>query len=224
MRTIMPLTRVLEPEEMDTDEEAREYDAMDHRAVNVAFAEELLALRPRLGRTLDDGTGTAQIPVELARRAPAARIVAIDLADWMLRLARRNVEHSALSGVIALERADAKRLRFEEGSFDCVMSNSLIHHVPDPRVALSEMRRVLAPGGLLFLRDLARPATDSDVSALVDRYARGASERQRALFDASLRAALTVEEMASVAREVGMASARVTMSSDRHVTLVYEVE
>ena len=61
----MPLRRVLEPEVMDSDEEARDYDAMDHAGVNAAFCDDLTALAPDLGAVLDVGTGTARIPATI---------------------------------------------------------------------------------------------------------------------------------------------------------------
>ena len=106
----MPISRVLEPEVMDSPEEASAYDAMDHGQVNAAFCADLLALTPSpdLARVLDVGTGTALIPVELCRRHPGARVVGIDLAPSMLEVGRRNVERAALSGVVSLGLADAK--------------------------------------------------------------------------------------------------------------------
>src|SRR5438876_5952427 len=86
------LPRVLEPEVMDSAEEARDYDAMDHSQVNRLFVADFLAFyAPRAGDTLlDVGTGTAQIPIELCRQNTDARIVAVDLAEHMLRVARDN--------------------------------------------------------------------------------------------------------------------------------------
>jgi ubiquinone/menaquinone biosynthesis C-methylase UbiE len=65
------------------------------------------------------GTGTALIPIELCRRASSARVVAIDLAGWMLRLAAANVERAGLGAAISVERADAKALPYEDASFSC---------------------------------------------------------------------------------------------------------
>src|SRR5262249_7493785 len=121
----MSLSRVLEPEVMDSKEEAADYDAMDHGAVNARFCEDVLALSPELDPTLDVGTGTALIPIELCRRAPAARVVAIDLADSMLALGARNVARAGLGHAITLRRADAKALDHERASFACVISNSI---------------------------------------------------------------------------------------------------
>jgi len=220
--TAMKIPRILEPEVMDTEEEAVDYDAMAHASVNARFCEDLLALGPALSSTLDVGTGTAQIPIALCRRAPEARVTATDLADWMLKLGAANVERAGLSGVVSVQRADAKALPFEEGSFTVVMSNSIVHHIPEPGPALAEMRRVLRPGGWLFVRDLIRPQTDAEVRALVDRYAADANERQRGLFDASLRAALTLEEVRAIARDIGVPDEAVQATSDRHWTLAFQ--
>jgi ubiquinone/menaquinone biosynthesis C-methylase UbiE len=189
--------------------------------VNARFCEELLALSPDLRRTLDVGTGTAQIPIELCRRAVEARVLALDLAESMLRLGSRNVENAGLSGCIILARVDAKELGREAGAFSTVMSNSIIHHIPEPRLALAEMWRALAPGGLLFVRDLARPEDDRTVLRLVETYTKNESTRQQALFEASLRAALSLEEARLMAGSLGIPEKAVQMTSDRHYTIVY---
>ncbi len=197
------LARVLEPEAMDTELEARDYDAMDHREVNRRFVADFLAaaadnaLLRGLARyeVLDLGTGTAQIPIELCAHDPRAHIMAVDLAKEMLRLAAENVVRRGLADRIALDQADAKQLPYKSGRFAAVISNSIVHHVPEPRAALAEAVRVVAPGGLLFIRDLARPRDDAEVGRLVAQYAAGANDHQRALFDASLRAALSLGEI-----------------------------
>lgn len=217
----MSLSRVLEPEAMDSEEEAREYDAMDHGAVNARFCDDLLALGPDLASTLDVGTGTALIPIELCRRAPAARVVAIDLADSMLALGARNVERVGLSQAITLVHADAKSLPHQDGTFACVVSNSIVHHIPDAAPVFGELLRVLAPGGCLFVRDLLRPETDAAVRALVETYAANETPRQRDLFEASLRASFTLTEMREIARFNGLPESAVTQTSDRHWTLAW---
>ena len=219
----MSLPRVLEPEVMDTASEARDYDAMDHAAVNARFVEDLLGAGPDLGSTLDVGTGTALVAIELRRRAPEARVLAVDLAEEMLALGRRNVEIAGVGG-IELQRADAKELPFATGAFRCVISNSLVHHLPDPAVGLEEMVRVLAPGGLLFVRDLFRPDDDAEVARLLALHAGRDTPSQRALFEASLRAALRVDEVRALAGALGVPASAVRATSDRHFTLSWRNE
>jgi ubiquinone/menaquinone biosynthesis C-methylase UbiE len=215
------LARMLEPELMDTDEDARQYDAMDHADVNAQFVTDLLtALQNRdlSKRVLDLGAGTAQIPIELARRASNVRITAVDAAGSMLALARRNIAAAGLSDRIELALADAKHLPFDAASFPVVISNSIVHHIPEPRAVLAEAIRVTAPAGLLFHRDLARPCDESELDRIVAAYAGDATPYQRRLFADSLRAALTLEETQSLVREFGFAPQSVRMTSDRHWT------
>lgn len=230
------LPRTLEPEVMDSAEEARDYDAMDHSEVNTRFCEDLLAADPRLAdpggaRTiLDVGTGTALIPIELLRRAPSARAVAIDLSTHMLALAERNVAKAGLSARVEIARRDAKRTGWADGAFDAVVSNSIVHHIPEPGAVLGEMWRLVARGGSMFVRDLSRPASDAEVDALVQRYGGTAPDdpeaharfvRQRGLFRDSLRAALTVDEVRSAVAAWGIPPGAVSLTSDRHWTLAH---
>src|SRR5262249_40882260 len=136
------LPRVLEPEVMDSPAEARDYDAMDHSQVNAAFAAGFLAFWEGQNPILDLGTGTAQIPREVCRQNAAARVVGIDLSENMLNIGRENVRRAGLDGRIRLERCDAKRLPYPDASFGAVMSNSIVHHIPEPVGVLAEALRV----------------------------------------------------------------------------------
>lgn len=211
------LPRVLEPELMDTPEEASGYDAMDHSSVNRAFVADFLSGH-RGGPVLDVGTGTAQIPIELCRQHPAATVVALDAAAHMLAVARENVDRAGLSARIELLLAPAQKLPFPDGRFPAVMSNSIVHHVPEPRAVLAEMVRVLAPGGWLFVRDLLRPADVERLDALVAQHAGDATPHQRQMFRDSLHAALTLEEVRGLVASLGLPPGDVTQTSDRHWT------
>jgi ubiquinone/menaquinone biosynthesis C-methylase UbiE len=225
------LARTLEPEVMDTEQEAADYDAMDHSEVSARFCDDLLAVRARLGRVLDVGTGTALIPIELCKREPDVRVDALDLAEHMLAVARRNVERTGLASRIKLAHLDAKSTGEPEGAYDAVVSNSIVHHIPEPRDVLREMWRLAARGGVLFVRDLVRPESEAAVDALVAAYApipagldagaRAMHERQSGLFAASLRAALSVDEVRAVVAPLGIPGDAVRATSDRHWTLAH---
>src|SRR3954452_15974501 len=223
------LQRVLEPELMDSDDDAREYDAMDHSTVNAQFVTDLLATfadwslkRPvQPGSSfniLDLGTGTAQIAIELARRAPNIHVTAVEAAESMVTLARENIVKAGFSGRIEVLNADAKQLPFASASFPVVISNSIVHHVAEPSTALADAIRVCTPGGLLFHRDLARPYDETQLKQLVENYAAGATEYQRKLFADSLRAALTLNDVRELVAAFGYPQETVQMTSDRHWT------
>lgn len=220
----MNLQRVLEPEVMDTFEEAIQYDAMDHGEVNRAFVDDLLAARVGAEEMeiLDVGTGTALIPVELCKRLSSCRVMAIDMAAHMLDLARYHIEIEDLRERIMLDRIDAKQLPWDDGHFDVVMSNSIVHHIPNPLDVLAECLRVTKPGGLLFLRDLLRPADDATLQRLVQAYAGDQNEHQRQMFADSLHAALNLDEIRKTVRQLGFPESTVSATSDRHWTWVAE--
>lgn len=216
----MPLARILEPEVMDSADEAQAYDAMDHQAVNQAFVADLLACGPLSGDILDLGTGTARIPILLCQQAPGVRVMAADLAIAMLELARYNVEIAGLRDRIVLDHVDAKQLPYPNDRFNCVISNSIIHHVPEPIVVFREAVRVVKPKGLLFFRDLARPDSNAQLECLVETYAANEDELARKMFAASLHAALTVQEVQALVATLGFDPTTVTMTSDRHWTWI----
>jgi len=203
---------------MNSSQEALEYDSMDHRAVNQKFVEDLLSVCPSPGDTLDLGTGTAQIPIALCRAEPECRVLAADAAISMLELARYNVEAAGLINRIQLTHVDAKSLPFEDGMFLTVMSNSIVHHIPEPAAVFAEAVRVTAGGGLLFFRDLLRPDEEATLNQLVATYAADCNEHQRRMFAESLHAALSLDEVRELVAQLGFAASTVTQTSDRHWT------
>jgi ubiquinone/menaquinone biosynthesis C-methylase UbiE len=212
------LERVLEPEVMDSAEEARDYDSMDHSGVNQLFVGDLLAFHAAPVRVLDVGTGTAQIPIELCQRHPVVRVVAIDMAQHMLDVGRRNVERAGFTDRIELRLCDAKQMPFGDALFDCIMSNSIVHHIPAPLGVFAEMARVVHAGGVLFVRDLLRPADLDALRHFVNTYAGDANAHQQKMFGDSLHAALTLDEVRAMVAQVGFDPASVQQTSDRHWT------
>lgn len=212
------LPRILEPEVMDSTEEARDYDAMDHREVNGVFVADFLAVWDGRSPVLDVGAGTAQIPIELCRRHASVRVTAIDLAEQMLRVAADNVRRAGLDERIRLERQDAKRLPYADGAFAAVISNSIVHHIPEPAAVVAEMVRVTAPNGILFVRDLLRPEDEPSLRRLVDLHAAGANAHQRKMFADSLHAALTLAEVRHLVADRGFDPDTVRQTTDRHWT------
>ncbi len=212
------LERVLEPEVMDSAAEADDYDAMDHSHVNQVFVNNLLQLRDDLTNVLDVGTGTAQIPLALCVRHVTVRIVAIDMAAHMLRVGQRNIDRAGMGERIRLQRCDAKKMPFADASFDTAMSNSIVHHIPEPFAVMAEMVRVVKPGGRLFVRDLLRPADLASLRGFVRLYAGDANAHQQQMFADSLHAALTLDEVRAMLTRLGFNAASVQQTSDRHWT------
>jgi ubiquinone/menaquinone biosynthesis C-methylase UbiE len=212
------MERVLEPEVMDSLTEAIEYDAMDFTEVNTAFAKSALALGPPQGIILDAGTGPGRIPVLISQMRSKWQIIAIDAAKSMLKVAAQHVQEANLQSSIRLELVDAKSLPYEDGHFDMIISNSLVHHLPDPLPFFKELKRVVKSNGGIFIRDLIRPENAEIMNALVDGIGEEYDEYQKKLFRDSLHAALTLDEVNQLISLSGLLNVKVYQSSDRHWT------
>jgi ubiquinone/menaquinone biosynthesis C-methylase UbiE len=215
------LQRIPEPEVMDSPAEAIAYDAMDFVEVNNAFAQAAIAIAQPLaqGLILDAGTGTARIPIAIARQQPQWQIIGIDLAKSMLELGKRNIEQAGLQAQIQLECIDAKQMPYPNGHFDMVISNSIVHHLSNPIAFFQELLRVLKPNGGIFLRDLSRPDNLEILNDLVDSIGIEYDEEQKRLFRDSLHAAFTVTEIQAIATAAGITDTNIYQSSDRHWTM-----
>ena len=98
------------------------------------------------------------------------------------------------------------------------MSNSILHHIPQPADVLGEAVRVAKPGAIFFWRDLIRPADEGTVEQFVAVYAGRKNRHQQKLFRDSLRAALCVDEMRELVSNLDFDPEGVQATSDRHWT------
>jgi ubiquinone/menaquinone biosynthesis C-methylase UbiE len=213
------MQRVLEPEVMDSWEEAIDYDAMNFLEVNTAFSQRVSQLGPSSSaKILDAGTGTARIPILLCQLHPQWQVFGIDLAQNMLKIGSQHIEAAGLQNQIVLELVDAKQLPYEDGQFEMVISNSLVHHLPDPLPFFMELKRVLQPQGAICIRDLLRPPDAATMSALVESIGTQYNTHQKKLFRDSLHAALTIDEVNQLIAQAGIQDVKIYQSSDRHWT------
>ncbi len=221
------MKRILEPELMDTIEAARQYNRMDHADVNRRFIDDLIAFADQCQSegydglatdVADVGTGTALIPIELCRRDDRVRVLAVDDAINMLDLAIYNIEAANMRDRITLAKNDAKSLTFQDNTFDTTICNSVIHHSPAPDKCFSELHRVTATSGILFVRDLVRPQSEEIAKQWVQQYAGDATDYCQRLFLESFRASLTLTEVQKIVVDLGYDAQTVASTSDRHWT------
>ena len=205
---------------MDTPEDAQEFEEMDHSEVNRIFVDDLLA-GGEIGKyVVDLGCGPAAIPIELCSREENVQVMAIDSAISMLEVAKIQIDFAGLLDQVFLEHADVKDMgEFEPDMAETVMSNSLIHHLAQPELALQSALYLLKPGGRLFIRDLYRPDSNETVEKLVSQYVSNETQYAQQLFRQSLCASLTLDEIQDVAGGFGISKEHVQMTSDRHWTI-----
>jgi demethylmenaquinone methyltransferase / 2-methoxy-6-polyprenyl-1,4-benzoquinol methylase len=108
-------------------------------------------------RLLDVAAGTADLAIAAARRHPDIRVTGVDFVREMLIPGRQKIAAQGLADRIRLLPADAMMLPFPDGSFDAVGIAFGIRNMPDRLRALREMRRVLVPGGRIFVLEMNFP-------------------------------------------------------------------
>ncbi|HEV3204575.1 MAG TPA: methyltransferase domain-containing protein, partial [Gemmataceae bacterium] len=135
-----------------------------------------------------------------------------------LIVGRENVHRAELAGRIRLEKEDAKNLSYSSARFGAVISNSIIHHIPQPARVLAEMVRVVKPGGILFIRDLLRPETEEELRRLVATYAGESNFHQQQMFADSLHAALSLTEIRDLVASMQFDPKEIRQTTDRHWT------
>ncbi len=107
---------------------------------------------PHGGRVLDVATGTGAVAAELLRRRPDLGVVGIDQSPEMLAEARRR-----LGARVELHEGHAEQLPFADESFDALTFTYLLRYVRDPGATMSELARVVRPGGTIAMLEFGLP-------------------------------------------------------------------
>ncbi len=216
------MERILEPEVMDGQEQSDAYARADFAAVNQAFVERFCDLFPdqTSGRFIDLGCGPADIPVRLCRALPGVTVCAIDASPPMLALALQAVRDEGLDDRIELVEGYVPVHLSPPRRFDAVISNSLLHHLPDPDALWRQLADVASQGACVLVVDLMRPDSREAAEDIVQTYAADEPEVLRTDFYCSLLAAFTPQEVqAQLDRHPALADLRVHVISDRHLAV-----
>ncbi len=211
------MQRALEPELMDDPEQALVYARADFEEENRGFVARFLECYPDLKdvHVLDLGCGPADIPVRLARALPECRVTGVDGSAPMIALGREAVRAAGLADRIALRCERFQETVLAERA-DAVISNSLLHHVPNALQFWYALRQLAKPGAVVLVMDLLRPDSPEEAQALVDQYAAGEPAMLRRDFYNSLLAAFTDDEVAAQLTEMNLSRLLIDVPDDRH--------
>ncbi len=132
-----------------------------------SFLVSRLEARPQ-DLVLDVATGTAAVAIEIARRYGCA-VTGVDQSPEMLEAGRARVAAAGLSRIITLQEARAEMLPFDDASFDALSFTYLLRYVEDPASTMSELARVVRPGGRIASLEFFVPERQPE-RALWDLY------------------------------------------------------
>ena len=108
-------------------------------------------------RILDVATGTADVAIMAAKQLKASEIIGIDISDGMLEIGRKKIASNNLEQVITLYNGDSEAIKYSDNSFDAVTVAFGVRNFQNLEKGLSEILRVLQPGGKLVVLEFSRP-------------------------------------------------------------------
>lgn len=211
------MDRILEPELMDDPQQAEVYAHADFKEENQGFVERFKEYFPEFGQgtVLDLGCGPADIPIRFAKLYPDCQVIGIDASAPMIRLGEQTVKDAGLTDRITL-RCE----RYEEVAgariADAAISNSLLHHLPNPLQFWQKLRQLVKPGAPVLVMDLLRPESPEAAQAIVDQYAANEPDILRRDFYNSLLAAFTEDEIGSQLARMNLTRLLIDIPDDRH--------
>lgn len=216
------MERIPEPELMEDEAQARAYAEADFSEPHSHFVERLQAAFPPeaiSGYVLDLGCGPGDITLRVARAWPSCHVHGVDGAAAMLRYGQQAIVEAGLEQRVRLVLGRLPEVSLPREKYDVLISNSLLHHLPEPAVLWDCLKRYGVRGAPVFIMDLRRPATRNDAVALMEQYAAGEPEILQRDFLNSLLAAFEPEEVQAQLLQAGLASLRVEAVGDRHLTI-----
>jgi ubiquinone/menaquinone biosynthesis C-methylase UbiE len=165
---------------------------------------------------VDLGCGPGDIAVRFARALPGFTITAVDGSEPMIALAKQAASQADLEDRVRTLCARLPMLPLPLQSFDAVVSNSLLHHMPDPQSFWNEMVRLGRPGAPVLVMDLFRPESTERAREIVEQYSGGEAPVLKEDFFNSLCAAFTLREIRYQIRARGLGGLVCELASDRH--------
>lgn len=214
------MKRIVEPEVMSAEDQARAYAQADfetaHSSYPKLFAEKF-PRRPGKAFALDLGCGPGDVTMRFAKLNPGYTIHAVDGSAAMLRYARAAVARQKLSRRIKLVEGSIPGVPIPRRTYGVIFSSSFLHHLHHPQVLWQTVQQFSRRGTVVFVPDLRRPNSKSQARAMVKKYSGGEPEVLQRDFYNSLVAAFTPSEVRRQLRQAGLGGLQVEVVSDRHL-------
>ena len=140
---------------------AGKYDFLNHflsAGIDIYWRKKAISLlqKSQPKQILDIATGTGDFAIEALKVNPE-KITGIDISDGMLAVGREKLQRKGLASKIELLNGDSENLQFEAGTFDAVTAAFGVRNFENLEKGLSEMNRVLKPGGRVVILEFSKP-------------------------------------------------------------------
>lgn len=216
------MQRIPEPELMDSKAQTRAYAEADFSDSNSLFVSNFIQRFPDLplnGDLIDLGCGPGDICVRLSDALDGWQITGLDAGENMLKCANEAIAQADRSDHIKLRQSYLPDESLGFRSFDAVISNSLLHHLPEAMTLWETIARIGRPGAAITVMDLRRPDSTTQAATLVEQYSANEPDVLKEDFFNSLLAAYTPDEISKQLRKAGLDYLDLELSSDRHWTV-----
>lgn len=146
------------------DDIAPRYDVMNRflsARIDVMWRKKALRMlkKDRPSVILDVATGTGDMAIMACKLLNPESVVGIDISEGMLDYGRKKIEKEGLKDKIRLQMGDSETINFAENTFDAVMVAFGVRNFENLEIGISEMFRVLTPGGRLIVLEFSKPKT-----------------------------------------------------------------
>lgn len=140
------------------------YDTLNHRLswdIDKGWRrkaiKQLMTFKPK--KMLDIATGTGDFAILAAQMLSPEELIGADISEGMMEIGRKKVKQASLDNIISFKKEDCLSLTFADNTFDAVTAAFGIRNFQDLDKGLSEMCRVLKPGGHLSIVELTQPVS-----------------------------------------------------------------
>lgn len=138
--------------------DVRVYDRMARRLRDKGWMETDSIIKAEItsGMTLEVGPGPGYLGLEWLKKTGGTSLKGVEISPEMIKIAERNAREYGFAGRVEYVQGDARKIPFEESTFDAVISNGSLHEWAEPVAIFNEVHRVLKAGGRYFISDLKR--------------------------------------------------------------------
>lgn len=144
------------------DNVAGKYDLLNHvlsGGIDIYWRKKALSMlkKHQNNLVLDIATGTGDLAIEAHRILKPEKIIGVDISQGMLEEGRAKIKRLGLEDKIEMQLGDSEKLRFDNNTFDTVIVSFGVRNFENLLQGLSDMNRVLKPGGLCMVVEFSKP-------------------------------------------------------------------